>query len=519
MNRLSSSCWQKRSFKILLACLCSLACLTSLNAKTASQLPDSITKLLQTHKIPASDISLYVIKVSADSPSLALNDATPRNPASVMKLVTSLIALDTLGPNYQWRTDAYIQGSLRQGKLDGDLILKGYGDPSLTPERFWQLLRELRERGISVIKGDLIIDGSYFIPTQEQRGDFDGRPQRAYNALPHPLSLNYQATQVHLVPDQGSTSIHAFTTPPLANLAIHNQMKLVSKPCQAPYHRPVVHLAEQADGATLELQGEYSSVCPEWSGTYLIMDPAEHLGGAFRAFWKELGGEFNGKVKEGLIPKQAQRFHSIESAPLAEVIRNMNKYSNNLMSRMLLLTVAAEGQGAPADLNKGQDMVRRWLASLQLPARAVRVGNGSGLTRDGRVTVETLGRMLQAAYASPLMPEFISSMPLAGIDGTMRRRLRNTDLKGRAHIKTGTLNNVSAMAGYVQDRHNQRWVTALIINHKGLQSWQGKQVQDAVLRWVYQGPDHLPLAKGQLAAMEVTECEGHTESGSCKSQQ
>ncbi len=362
----------------------------------------------------------------------------------------------------------------------------------------------------------MIIDGSYFATPMERRSDFDGRPQRAYNALPHALSLNFQATQLHLVPDQGSATVRAFTTPPLANLEIHNQMRLVTGSCQGQRSSPLVHLSEQQSSATLELQGEYSANCPEWSKTYLVMDPAEHLGGAFSALWKELGGELKGAVKAGLLPPRSKRFHSIESPPLAEVIRDMNKFSNNLMSRMLLLTVAAEGQGAPATASLGQGLIKAWLGKWQIPAGIVRVSNGSGLAREAQISTEIIGRMLQAAYASPLMPEFISSLPLVGIDGTMRKRLRNSELVGRAHIKTGTLNNVSAMAGYVQDHDNQRWVVALIINHQGLQSWQGKQVQDAVLRWVYQSPEQAPWGSSQIAAAAVMKCEGGKNSGACK---
>ncbi|MGD8588514.1 MAG: D-alanyl-D-alanine carboxypeptidase/D-alanyl-D-alanine-endopeptidase [Chromatiales bacterium] len=484
-----------------------------------SPLPDEVDKVLHKHKIPAADLSLYVSEVSADTPTLTLNAATPRNPASVMKLLTSLMALDTLGPNYRWRTEAYIRGTLKQGTLDGDLILKGYGDPVLTPERFWQFLYGLQQRGLNVIQGDLILDGSYFAPPRDQRGDFDGRPRRAYNALPHPLSLNFQATQVHLLPDKANESVRAFTYPPLANLEIHNQMKLVDGTCRGKRASPVLHLAEQHNGATLELQGEYAASCPEWNSTYLVMEPSEHIGGAFRALWKELGGELKGSVKTGRLPQGSQRFHSNESPTLTEVIRDMNKYSNNLMSRMLLLTVAAEQGALPASPEQGFKLIKDWLVKWQLPSGLVRVKNGSGLARDAQISSEIIGRMLQAAYTSPLMPEFISSLPLVGIDGTMRKRLRKTDLVGRAHIKTGSLNNVSAMAGYVQDRHDQRWVVALIINHKGLQSWRGKQVQDAVLRWVYEGPKPTPLTKGQITTAAVTKCEGGKKSASCKSLQ
>ena len=519
MRHQAKMLWKQNAIlSVTLCCILGLSALSLPVSAAAVQLPDAVDKVLKKHKIPATDLSLYASKVNADAPILTQNASTPRNPASVMKLLTSLMALDTLGPNYQWRTEAYIQGSLKQDVLHGDLILKGYGDPTFTPERFWQLLYGLRERGIGVIQGDLILDDSYFAPPQNQRGDFDGRPMRAYNALPHPLSLNFQATQVHLVPDRTSDRVHAFTYPPLDNLEIVNQMKLVDGTCQGKRASPLLHLAEQPNGATLKLKGEYAASCPEWSKTYLVMDPADHLGGAFRAIWKELGGELKGSVKTGLLPKGAKRIHSLESPTLAQAIHDMNKYSNNLMSRMLLLTVAAEQGVLPASSDQGQELVKVWLSKWQLPSGLVRVSNGSGLARDARISAEIIGRMLQAAYASPLMPEFISSLPLLGIDGTMRKRLRNTELVGRAHIKTGTLNNVSAMAGYVQDRQDQRWVVACIINHKGLQSWQGKQVQDAVLRWLYQSPDNRPL-KGRLATAALSKCEGGKKSADCRSLQ
>lgn len=475
-------------------------------AQSASQLPASIAKALHTHGIPETDASLYVSRVSETSPSLALNESVARNPASVMKLLTSLVALDTLGPDYQWRTEAYVSGPLTDGILAGDLILKGYGDPYLTPERFWQLLHGLHERGIRQIQGDVIIDNSYFVATTAHRGDFDSKPRRAYNALPHPLSLNFQATQLHLLPDQSGETVHAFTYPALTNLEIRNQMKLVSGPCQKQHLSPKVHMTEHHQGATLKIKGSYSENCPEWSNHYLVMDPDDHIAGAFSALWKTIGGQISGVIKPGITPHKARLVHSIESRPLAEVIRGMNKFSNNLMSRMLLLTMSAETRGAPASIAQGQRLIADWLDRSKLPSGMVRVSNGAGLARDAQITAETIGRMLQRAFESPLMPEFMASLPIVGIDGTMRRRLRKTGLAGRAHIKTGSLNDVSSMAGYVQDRHNQRWVVTLIINHPGLQAWKGKQVQDAVLRWVYQGPKRVSDETGLITETSAPEC-------------
>ncbi|MCU7874308.1 MAG: D-alanyl-D-alanine carboxypeptidase/D-alanyl-D-alanine-endopeptidase [Candidatus Thiodiazotropha sp. (ex Lucinoma borealis)] len=502
----SALSWPLRSLRNLAFCMVMVLLLLPLTAQSAGKIPVSIAKTLRTHNIPAADVSLYVSRVSETSPSLALNEAVPRNPASVMKLLTSLLALDTLGPDYQWQTEAYIQGTLEQGVLVGDLILKGYGDPHLTPERFWQLLHGLRERGIQMIQGDLILDSSYFVATKEQRGDFDGKPWRAYNALPNPLSLNFQATQLHLLPDRTEGVVHAFTYPPLANLKISNHIKLVSGPCQKPHLRPVVHLSEHKNGATVNIQGSYSTKCSEWSNTYLVMDPAEHLGGAFSLLWKEMGGQFNGVVKQGIAPRGAKPFHSIESRPLAEVIRGMNKFSNNLMSRMLLLTVSAETQGAPATITQSQDLIADWLSSWRLSSERVRVSNGAGLARDAQISAEIIGQLLQTAFQSPIMPEFMASLPIVGIDGTMRKRLHKTALAGRAHIKTGSLNDVSSMAGYVQDRHDQRWVVTLIINHPGLRAWQGKQIQDAVLRWVYKGVERNLEGTGLITQASASAC-------------
>lgn len=500
------STWTTGSFCYLARIFFVVLLLAPLLAESASPLPSGVIKTLQKHQIPTSDVSVYLKKVSDNSPTLTLNASVPRNPASVMKLLTSLVALDTLGPNYHWRTEAYIHGTLSKGVLDGDLILKGYGDPYLTPERFWQFLYTLRERGIRQIQGDLVIDSSYFLSVQEDRGDFDGKPYRAYNALPHPLSLNFQATKLHLLPDRNETAVHAFTYPPLANLQIDNRLKPVSGPCQTRHYQPTVHVSERNDGATLDVRGNYSIDCPEWSNVYLIMDPKTHLAGTFMALWSELGGKFNGKVKSGLIPQGSELFHRMESRPLAEVIRSMNKFSNNLMSRMLLLTVGAETRGAPAKITQVQSFIADWLKKQRVASGMVRVSNGSGLSRKGQLSAETIGQLLQFAYESPYMPEFMASLPIAGIDGTMRKRLRKSGLAGRAHIKTGSLNDVSTMAGYVLDRHNQRWVVTMLINHPGVQGWQGRQVQDALLRWVYRGPEGYLNGAGQIVDGTVPEC-------------
>lgn len=475
MVRLTMQCFFVALVSLLLPLVCA----------AAGALPADVAKKLHVYGIPESAVSLHVQEVNKDAPLLELNPDVERNPASVMKLLTTLVGLERLGPDYTWRTEAYVKGTLRNGRLDGDLVLKGHGDPFLTPERFWQFLRGVRDRGVEEIGGEVIIDGSHLVAPPEDRGDFDGKPRRAYNALPYALSLNFQSTHLYLTPDKASGRVRAFTYPPLNNLQLHNELTLVRGPCPENRRGPRISIAEDPAGAVLKVSGTYSERCPEFYTAYLLMDPQRHLSGAFEALWDELGGHVQeGRVKSGKQPKGARLFHSMESIPLGETIRGMNKFSNNLMSRLLFLTLGAELYGAPGSPAKGRRAIDDWLKANDLASGDYFVDNGAGLSRRARISARTIGRLLLAAYHSPVMPEFMASLPVAGVDGTMRRRLRNGPLVGRAHIKTGSLNNVKAMAGYVLDRDSRRWVVVLMINHPGI-SWQGNVVQDTLLGWVY----------------------------------
>ena len=483
-----------------------LAQLLGLPGALASDLPDTMKDVLRRHGVPPGDVSIYVQQVSGAPPALAVHENVARNPASVMKLLTTLVALDTLTPGYTWRTEVYLGGTLRDGRLKGDLIIKGYGDPYLTPAAFMSLVRGLRERGLREVTGDLVLDNSLFEVPPQDRGDFDGQPFRVYNAIPAPLSLNFQATRVHLLPDEEAGQVRVFSEPPLANLTIRNRLKLVKAPCRSRYSRPGVTISEDDDGATVRLQGSYSSQCPESSFTRLLMDPSLHVGGAFLSLWQEMGGQVEGSVREGQLPADATLFHMMESRPLGEVIRGMNKYSNNLMSRLLLLTLGAEVYGQPGTVTKGRMVVSAWLRDQGLEFPNLVLDNGAGLSRDVRIAAASMGRMLAAAHRGPYMPEFMASLAVAGVDGTMRQRLDEGPFVGRAHIKTGSLDDVSTMAGYVLDRQGRRWIVVMLINHRGITSWHGKRVQDALLRWVAEGADMPSMPENRMATGLAGQC-------------
>jgi len=442
-------------------------------AGSATGFPGTVLASLREEKIPTSAVSVYVQETTASVPALRLNDSVPRNPASVAKLLTTLGALDALGPAYTWRTEAYLSGDLRDGRLKGNLVIKGHGDPWLTTESFWIFLRGLRERGLRVIEGDLILDSSRFEVPPSKRAEFDGQPDRAYNAIPDALSVNFQALSIYIVPDPGGRKIRIYTDPPQHNLQIDNRLRVKPGKCAGKLSN--LRIDHDPARGRLTLNGDYAAACGETTLQRLVQRSTDQISGAFQALWKELGGELRGK----------SLFHTLESRPLDEAIRGMNKYSNNLMARLIFLTLGAEELGEPGTVEKGGIAIQRWLAENQIDAPELVIDNGSGLSRETRVSAATLGRALVAGYRKPYMPELISSLPLAGIDGTMRRRLRSSELEGRAHLKTGSLDGVSSIAGYVHDSRSRHWVVVLMINQPGLEAWRAKKVQDVLLRYVY----------------------------------
>jgi len=448
--------------------------------------PAAVTKQIRKHKISPDDVSIYVHKVTEAAPRVSFNARVPRNPASTIKVLTTKAGLDMLGPTYTWKTEAYMTGKVADGRLEGDLIIKGYGDPNMTPQALWRLLWGVRERGVDTVVGDLILDNSYFEPPRAGRGDFDGKPNSAYNALPSALSVSFQTTQIHLMQGGAEGDVRVFTDPPLANVTVDNQLKLVEAPCKGKFHKPAVRLLEDGPRATLRLTGTFATECGETSYPRLMLDPAEHTAGAIVALWRSIGGRIEGAVRVGQLPDGAQHVHTLTSPQLEEVIRVINKRSNNLMARTLFLTLGAKRGTPPGSLPKARKAVTDWLDQSGLEFPELVLDNGSGLSRETRISAESMGRLLGYAYASPNMPEFISSLAIAGVDGTLRKRFRKSNLKGRAHMKTGTIRGTTGIAGYLLDRRGDRWIVVSLIGNPRLQAWRGKGVENALLRWVYE---------------------------------
>lgn len=446
-----------------------------------ADLPEEITALAQQYNAPLENLSVYIRDLSADAPMLEHNDKVPRNPASTMKLVTTWTALKLLGPAYTWKTEAWLRGELKDGVLNGDLILKGYGDPFLTDEAFWQLLHDLQLKGLKDIRGNLVVDNSFFSIPEYDPADFDNEPTRVYNARPSALMFNFQASRFLFEADNASGKVGITPFPLIPGLQLENSMVLSKGRCSKAAYHP----SFEQDGGAMRVRGVYSADCGKSFVLRVMSSPEEHVFNAFRDVWRSLGGAFSGGLQAGVVQDGDVLFHTHESRTLGEQIRFVNKWSNNVMARNMMLTSGAKFGGAPATLDKGRLAIASVLQGAGIDYTGMVVENGAGLSRHARLTARQLGELLEAIWRDPYMPEFMASMPLLGEDGTLAERFKGSDLSGRSHMKTGTLNDSTSIAGYMLTRSGKRLVIVLQYNGGNAQGG-GRRLHDDILKWAFE---------------------------------
>lgn len=445
-------------------------------------IPVDVKNVLNRRQLPDDSLSLYVENLTSGKTVIAWNEDTPRNPASVMKLLTTLIALETLGPTYRWKTEVYLQGEIEDERLAGNLLLKGYGDPFLVTERLWSMLRGIRRTGISTIDGDLLLDDSHFDVADDDPGAFDNQPLRAYNVGPSALLMNFKVVRFQFEPDVASAMINLRLDPELENLQVVNRLSLKNGRCGGYQRGITITPNENVD--RMIFSGDFPSGCRSYAMDRTVLSHNEFAYGLFKTLWQEMGGTIGGSWKNTRAPGDAKPFLTYESLPLTNIIASVNKHSNNVMARQLVYTMGAEAFGPPGTADKGKHVVEGWLAERNFDFAELNFDNGAGLSRVSRLTARHLGDLLRYAWHSPLMPEFVSSMSLSGLDGTLTHRFRNNGLAGRAHMKTGSLDHVSAIAGYLQAKSGDRFIVIALQNYDDVHRGTGEEVQVALLRWV-----------------------------------
>jgi D-alanyl-D-alanine carboxypeptidase/D-alanyl-D-alanine-endopeptidase (penicillin-binding protein 4) len=443
-------------------------------------LPADVAAALDRAKVPREALSAVVQEVgNTAAPRLAWQEQNPVNPASLTKLFTTAAALDLLGPAWTWSTPVWLQGTLgNNGVLDGDVVIRGSGDPKLVVERVWLLLRRLQQMGVRDIHGDIVLDRNAFEVPDQSPADFDGEALRPYNVKPDALLLNFKAVSFTFTPDVARGIAIVATEPALAGVRTDTRVPLAAGPAatQCADWRSILQ-ADFSDPLRLRFKGLYSTACGEKQWPVAYAEPGAYNERLIAGLWAEMGGKLSGAVRDGSAPATPATFEVL-SPPLAEVIRDINKFSNNVMAQQLFLTLGLtqRGLGTP---DNARDVMRRWLSSRYgESARTVVIDNGSGLSRETRVSALLLSTLLQDSATGPQMPELMSSLPVSGIDGTMRRTKAQT---GRAHLKTGSLRDVTAIAGYVLAPSGRRYVLVGVINHPN--AGAARPALEALIEW------------------------------------
>ncbi len=447
-----------------------------------TDLPGRIRSALDARNIAHDSLSVFVADVETGETVLQWRSDEARNPASTIKLLTTLVALDVLGPAYRWRTDVYAKGELSGGRLDGDLLLKGYGDPFLVTERVWQLLRNIRHAGVQEITGDLLLDDSWFDVGDYDPAAFDRQPLRAYNVAPNALLMNFKVVRYWFEPDHEAGTVRVRLDPPLENLGVKNRLDLANGRCRG-YQRGITITANKTiDEVTFS--GQFPSGCDRYSMDRTALTHNEFVYGLFGSLWRDSGGSFEGGWRNVIVEEDAEPLLSFDSLPLTDMIARINKHSNNVMVRQLLYTLGAEANGAPGTEESGKAVISKWLTDNGLASTKIAIENGAGLSRNTRTTAKDMAEMLQFAWRQPYMPEYLASMALSGLDGTLRRRFSDADLLGKAHLKTGSLDHVTAIAGYLQSRSGRRFVIVAMQNFENIHRGPGEEIQETLLRWL-----------------------------------
>lgn len=471
-----------------------LACMAQafpLVAAPRGPLPPEVEAALDAARVPRESLVVVAQEIGNPTARLAWQPRAPVNPASLMKLVTTTAGLDLLGPAWTWTTPVWIQGRLHAGVLEGNVIIKGSGDPKLVQERLWLLLRRVQQFGVREIRGDIVLDRSAFSVPDVNPADFDGEGLRPYNARPDALLLNYSSMVLTFTPDAARNLVTVSSEPALDGVRIESVVRLAQGSCGD--WRAALK-ADFSDPLRVRLPGSYALSCGEKMWPVLYADSKNYNARALAGLWREMGGKLTGRVRDGSAPAETPTFE-ISSGALAEAIRDINKYSNNVMAQQLFFTLASTQRGT-GTVEAAREVLRQWLeARLGEDARGAVIDNGSGLSRDTRVTAQLLARLLQVAYASPVMPELMSSLPIGGVDGTARKR---TSALGRTHLKTGSLRDVVGVAGYVLADSGKRYVLVAIVNDP--RASEARPVLDALIRWTATDAALVPSAVAPAAA-------------------
>jgi len=442
-------------------------------------LPQSISDAIAKDKIAPENLSIVIKDSATGTVTASLNPITPRSPASVEKIATAYAALLEFGPKFRWPTQIYYRGILKSGTLHGDIIVKGYGDPTLNARDVKEFAKKIARFGIRKIVGNIIVDRSFFKNSPTISSGFDKNFLSEYNAMPDALMFNDHLNYIQIVPKKGGVSVHPLYDDRSFHLT--NRLKSTSGACRGKNAWPSMRFSKHPDRVDVILEGKISSKCRKITLHNVLSAPYKSFYYSFRSYLKNQGISVTGGLKLGKVTSDAKLLMTHYSKPLAKIVAKTLKKSNNLYARHLFLALGAKRYGYPATLANAQRAIRDILGPKGVLSVGDFIDNGCGLSKRSRMSPMTAIRINESAYRD-FGQTWLNSLSIAGVDGTLKKRFAHSVVKNRAFMKTGTLKHAKNIAGFVKTKSGRLLNVAIFYN--GAKIWLGRDIQNKIITWL-----------------------------------
>lgn len=465
--------------KFLLLATLAITIFCSQPAFAADNLTLAIASALKTSCVNSDKTAVRVIKASSGEVLFDRKGLMPLLPASVMKLVTTASALHYLGPAFRFRTEFLSAGERGGGVIDGDLIIRGGGDPKLTPEAVWLMVEELRRMGLTEIEGDIVVDDSFFDGHKSPPSWKAKRSSRAYDAGIGALSVNFNTIAFHIYPAQKPGAPLIVGVEPAAG-----EVRLINKSLTSNKKRGKVTVRKMnsKNKKVFIIKGAMKPGAKKKIIYLNVDEPWRYAGEIFLAYLNRAGIKTKGKIIRGVAPANAKLLYSHKSQPLAVTLRELNRYSSNFMAEQIVKTIAANISGKPGAHRSALGLTKKFLLESGVNVEGVKLMDGSGMSRQNRLTARAITDLLEKmAGRFDIGPDFISSLGIMGVDGSVGKRLIASPAKAFARAKTGTLNGVSSLAGYVEGKSGELFAYAILMNKNRCYYKKADTIEDDIV--------------------------------------
>ncbi len=505
--------------------LCSMA-LTSLLLLpaanlSATSLEAEIDRALQARCLDSRQTAVRILSVEDGKVIYSRNAETPLLPASIQKVLTTAAALHYLGPEYRFTTQVRYTGERQSNRITGDLVLRGGGDPFLRGEDLWNMADNLKRSGITQIEGGIIADVHLFDAYDRAPSWDEQRTQRAYDAKIGALSLNLNTISVHALPGvRVGDPLRVWLEPAPAYMQLDNQGLTMQdtkdnrgRSSFWATRQAIIPVAQNKDGVLpIEVHGRLPIGAEEQVGFINVDNPARYTAESFRYFLNKAGIQVRGATQISQQMVSSISLYQHTSVPLSMVLKELNTYSSNFIAEQILKTIAAERvqEQQPASHAQALQQIIAFLQQAGISTDGLNITDGSGLSRQNRFTAHAMTDLLRYMYPRfDVGPDFISSLRVMGARGAHSRRLKNSPARGQVRGKTGTLNGVSTLTGYVPDQQGKVYAFAFFLSNNSCGYSGADQIEDAILKAVFESnsapANHAPVISSMLTAPTQTQ--------------